>query len=79
LLCPDYGATPSNLTYLKWRDIKWEPRHIEVRTKSNKPGGEIQLLPLTQYILEILAAEHGNHPEYVFTMIAKKLHESGNW
>lgn len=71
------GLRLSNIIYLRWNQIKWELGYIEFRVKSKKKGGKIHKVPLTDFLIHLLEAEKGNHPDYVFTLIALK--DQTNW
>ncbi len=66
------GLRASNVTNLKWADIDMKLMHAVVHpdeTKNKKPLG----VPLNADAMEVLRAEKGKHPTYVFTYQAKPI------
>ena len=66
------GVRLDNVVSLCWRQIDWNARTIVFRTKSRRPGGDLQYLPLTQAVTAILSAERGRHRERVFTYVSRR-------
>lgn len=66
------GLRLSNVFDLTWNQIDWDMMHIQVKMKSRKPGGKRHLLPITQWMEEIILDEKGNHPIHVFSYVCKK-------
>jgi integrase len=61
------GMRVGNVRRLTWKDVNYDTRTVTIRTKSRKPGGETQTVPLTSAMVALLANEKGKHPIYVFT------------
>jgi integrase len=78
ILRPDYhplfrfallsGCRLSECVNLRWEDIDFGGRQIWIRGK----GGKVAPIPLPPFLRELLWAEKGNHPEFVFTYIAQQ-------
>lgn len=61
------GMRLANVIGLTWEQVDFEEEVIKLQVKSNKPGGEPMVLPITPLALTILHGEFGNHPTRVFT------------
>lgn len=57
---------------LKPEDVDFENMEVAFHVKSKKPGGRRVVLPITEPMLVILANNIDNHPDAVFTFVAKK-------
>ena len=66
------GVRFGNARLLTWSQVDFENREILLRTKSIKPGGQIHMVPITQAMLVLLAAQRGKHPIYVFTYVCRR-------
>lgn len=57
---------------LRPEDVDFDRREITFHVKSKKPGGRRVVIPITQPMLVILANNLSNHPDAVFTYVAKR-------
>lgn len=57
---------------LKPEDVDFDNMEVTFHVKSKKPGGRRVVIPITQPMLVILANNINNHPDAVFTYVAKK-------
>lgn len=72
LFCLLTGLRLGNAIRLTWAQVNLNAAVITFMVKSRKPGGKVQVLPLTNALLVLLANQRGLHPIYVFTYQCQK-------
>ncbi len=72
------------LCKLEWSQVNWERRTITVKLKGRGKQKKDHTVPLNEKALKIIAAQKGNHPVYVFTLVLTtdqfidgRLHKAG--
>ncbi len=60
------GLRLSNILQLRWDQIDFEQRQIDLRIKSRLPGGRLLVLPISPDLHDLLASCEGDHPDFVF-------------
>lgn len=71
------GVRKADAVTLTWRQVDWQTGVIRLRIKSNKPGGQPHLLPITGQVAAILQGEDGNDEARVFTYEIRKGRTNG--
>jgi integrase len=66
------GLRVANIIGLTWNQVNLHDRIITIRTQSNRPGGDVHTIPITEMMFAILTAQKGNNTLFVFTYVAKK-------
>jgi integrase len=66
------GARLGNVIGLTWSQVDFDAETIAWQTKSKRPGGRRQVLPLTPALAAVVSGERGRHPVYVFTYAAAR-------
>lgn len=65
LLAGDTGFRKSNVTHLKWEWVDLPRRMVSIPDTSHKSNDMVDV-PLSQFSYEIIKAQEGKHPVYVF-------------
>jgi len=60
------GLRANNVSYLEWKDIDLEKKHLIIHPEQNK-NKKAHGVPLNQDAIDILINQVGQHPQYVFT------------
>lgn len=61
------GTRKTELMVMTWAMVDWDAGMIRSRQKGDRPHD----IPITDAIYDILKAEFGNHPVYIFTYVSR--------
>jgi integrase len=72
------GVRLRNAIELTWGMINNKTQEISFRGKSRRPGGKTYIVPITSSVHTLLSTLEGDHPEHVFTFVAKRNDKHGH-